>query len=308
MKAYINFNQRVDQFKWTKGLMTLVSLVVLNLISTDSFGQVESMYSSYRLNPQILSPTHVGSDSVSDITVINRQQWVGIEGAPVTYAISGDFKFKQQSGLGFNAMYDQAGPVKVTAISGDYAYHIKLNEAWRFSGGIRAGFSNLSLDFSGLALVHDGDALFAGSRSTGLSFNTGWGLKINKGDGFFVSVSQPRLFKYDLGSGSYKDVAYFYTMVGTKLPISEHVVLYPSALIRTAKDVPLSWDANVYAQLNKRFDVGLNYRHQDSWGVRLGLQATKKIYVGYVYEMPTSAMSKMSVQSHEIALRYSLTK
>jgi type IX secretion system PorP/SprF family membrane protein len=308
MKAYIDFNQRVDQFKWIKGLMTLVSLVVLSMISTSSFAQVESMYSSYRLNPQILSPTHVGSDSVSDITVINRQQWVGIEGAPMTYAISGDFKFKQQSGIGFNAMYDQAGPVKVTAISGDYAYHIKLNEAWRFSGGIRAGFSNLSLDFAGLALVHDGDALFSGSRSTGLSFNTGWGLKINKGDGFFVSLSQPRLFKYDLGSGSYKDVAYFYTMVGTKLAVSENVVLYPSALFRTAKDVPLSWDANVYAQLNKRFDVGLNYRHQDSWGVRLGLQATKKIYVGYVYEMPTSAMSKMSVQSHEIALRYSLTK
>ncbi len=308
MKAYIDFNQRVDQFKWIKGLMTLVSLVVLNMISSSSYGQVESMYSSYRLNPQILSPTHVGSDSVSDITVINRQQWVGIEGAPMTYAISGDFKFKQQSGIGFNAMYDQAGPVKVTAISGDYAYHIKLNEAWRFSGGIRAGFSNLSLDFSGLALVHDGDALFAGSRSTGLSFNTGWGLKINKGDGFFVSLLQPRLFKYDLGSGSYKDVAYFYTMVGTKLAVSENVVLYPSALFRTAKDVPLSWDANVYAQLNKRFDVGLNYRHQDSWGVRLGLQATKKIYIGYVYEMPTSAMSKMSVQSHEIALRYSLTK
>jgi len=187
MKAYINFNQRVDQFKWTKGFITLVSLVVLSMISSSSFGQVESMYSSYRLNPQILSPTHVGSDSVSDITVINRQQWVGIEGAPMTYAISGDFKFKQQSGLGFNAMYDQAGPVKVTAISGDYAYHIRLNDTWRFSGGIRAGFSNLSLDFSGLALVHDGDALFAGSRSTGLSFNTGWGLKINKGDGFLLA-------------------------------------------------------------------------------------------------------------------------
>ncbi len=308
MKAYINFNQRVDQLKWIKGLLALASLVILNLISISSFGQVESMYSSYRLNPQILSPTHVGSDSVSDITVINRQQWVGVDGAPVTYAISGDFKFKQQSGIGFNAMYDQAGPVKVTALSGDYAYHIKLNEAWRFSGGIRAGLSNLSLDFAGLSLVHDGDALFSGSRSTGISFNTGWGLRINKGDGFFVSVSQPRLFKYDLGSGSYKDVAYFYTMVGTKLPISKQVVLYPSALFRAAKDVPLSWDANVYAQFHNRFDVGFNYRHQDSWGARLGLQATKKIYVGYVYEMPTSAMSKLSLQSHEIALRYSLTK
>jgi type IX secretion system PorP/SprF family membrane protein len=308
MKATIDFNQRVDQFKWTKGFITLVSLVLLNMISSSSFGQIESMYSSYRLNPQILTPTHVGSDSVSDITVINRQQWVGVEGAPVTYAISGDFKFKQQSGIGFNAMYDQAGPVKVTAISGDYAYHIKLSDQWRFSGGIRAGFSNLSLDFAGLALVHDGDALFSGSRSTGLMFNTGWGVKVNKGDGFFLSVSQPRLFKYDLGSGSYKDVAYFYTMVGTKLKLNDHLNLYPSALFRSAKDVPLSWDANVYAQFHNRFDVGFNYRHQDSWGARLGVQATKKIYLGYVYEMPTSAMSKMSLQSHEIALRYSLVK
>ncbi len=308
MKAHIEFNQRVDQLKWIKGLVTLVSLVLLNAISSSSYGQVESMYSSYRLNPQILSPNHVGSDSVSNITAINRQQWVGVEGAPVTIAISADFKFKQQSGIGFNAMFDQAGPVKVAAISGDYAYHFKLNEAWHFSGGIRAGFSNLSLDFSGLALVHDGDPLFSGSRSTGVSFNTGWGIRLNKGDGFFVSVAQPRLFKYDLGSGAYKDVAYFYTMLGTKLKLNDHVSLYPSALFRAAKDVPLSWDANVYANLHNRFDVGFNYRHLDSWGVRLGAQATKKIYLGYVYEMPTSAMSKLSLQSHEVALRYSIGK
>jgi type IX secretion system PorP/SprF family membrane protein len=308
MKAHININKRVDQFKWIKGLLTLVSLIMLNMISTDGFGQVETMYTSYRLNPQIISPSHAGSDSVSNITVINRQQWAGVEGAPVTYAISGNLKFKQQSGIGFNAMYDQAGPVKVTAISGDYAYHTKLNEQWRLSGGIRAGFSNLSLDFAGLSLVHDGDALFSGSRSTGLMFNTGWGIKLNKGDGFFFSVSQPRLFKYDLGSGAYKDVAYFYTMIGTKLKINDQLSLYPSALVRSAKDVPLSWDANVYAHVSDRFDIGFNYRHQDSWGVRLGVQAAKKIYIGYVYEMPTSVLSKMSIQSHEIALRYSLAK
>jgi type IX secretion system PorP/SprF family membrane protein len=308
MKAIINFNQRVDRFKWTKGLLILVSLVTLTLFTHTGFAQIESMYSSYRLNPQILSPSHAGSDSIGQITVINRQQWIGVEGAPLTYAISGGFKFKKQGGIGFNAMYDQAGPVKVTAISGDYAYHIKLSDDWRFSGGIRAGFSNLSLDFSGLSLVHDGDALFSGSRSTGLNFNTGWGIKINKGDGFFASLSQPRLIKYDLGGGSYKDVAYLYTMVGTKLRLNDQISLYPSALFRTAKDVPLSWDANVYAHINDRFDVGLNYRHQDSWGVRLGLQASKKIYVGYVYEMPTSAISKISMQSHEIALRFSFPK
>jgi hypothetical protein len=97
-------------------------------------------------------------------------------------------------------------------------------------------------------------------------------------------------------------------MVGTKVKASDKITLYPSVLIRTAGNAPLSWDANVTANLNDKFDVGLNYRHQDSWGIRAGVQATQKIYVGYVFELPTSQLSRVGVQSHEIALRYSFGK
>jgi type IX secretion system PorP/SprF family membrane protein len=298
------FKLRVDQLKWSKGLMALVSLLIFG---QPAFAQIESMYSMYRFNPQIVTPAQAGSTPTSQITLMNRQQWLGIEGAPKTYVLSGNFKFKQQSGLGVNVLFDQAGPLKIMTVSGDYAYHTKINEEWNFSGGIRAGFASLNLDFSGMALTHSDDALFATNRSSGLKFNTGWGLRVSKGDGFFVSVSQPRILKYDLGSG-YKDVAYFYSMVGTKVKASDKITLYPSVLIRTAGNAPLSWDANVTANLNDKFDVGLNYRHQDSWGIRAGVQATQKIYVGYVFELPTSQLSRVGVQSHEIALRYSFGK
>ncbi len=284
--------------------MALVSLLIFG---HTAFGQIESMYSMYRFNPQIVTPAHAGSTATSEVTVMNRQQWLGIEGAPKTYVLTGNFKFKQQSGLGVNVLFDQAGPLKIMTVSGDYAYHTKINEAWNFSGGIRAGFASLNLDFSGMALTHSDDALFATNRSSGLKFNTGWGLRISKGDGFFVSVSQPRILKYDLGSG-YKDVAYFYSMVGTKVKASDKITLYPSMLFRTAGNAPLSWDANVTANLNGKFDLGLNYRHQDSWGVRAGVQATQKLYIGYVFELPTSQLSRVGVQSHEIALRYSFGK
>jgi len=284
-----------------------VALVSLLIFGHTAFGQIESMYSMYRFNPQIVTPAQAGSTATSEVTVMNRQQWLGIEGAPKTYVLTGNFKFKQQSGLGVNVLFDQAGPLKIMTVSGDYAYHTKINEAWNFSGGIRAGFASLNLDFSGMALTHSDDALFATNRSSGLKFNTGWGLRISKGDGFFVSVSQPRILKYDLGSG-YKDVAYFYSMVGTKVKASDKITLYPSMLFRTAGNAPLSWDANVTANLNGKFDVGLNYRHQDSWGVRAGVQATQKLYVGYVFELPTSQLSRVGVQSHEIALRYSFGK
>jgi type IX secretion system PorP/SprF family membrane protein len=304
MKQIQNFKLRVDQLKWSKGLVALVSLLIFG---QPAFAQIESMYSMYRFNPQIVTPAQAGSTPTSQITLMNRQQWLGIEGAPKTYVLSGNFKFKQQSGLGVNVLFDQAGPLKIMTVSGDYAYHTKINEEWNFSGGIRAGFASLNLDFSGMALTHSDDALFATNRSSGLKFNTGWGLRVSKGDGFFVSVSQPRILKYDLGSG-YKDVAYFYSMVGTKVKASDKITLYPSVLIRTAGNAPLSWDANVTANLNGKFDVGLNYRHQDSWGIRAGVQATQKIYVGYVFELPTSQLSRVGVQSHEIALRYSFGK
>ena len=304
-----NFNKRVDQVKWSKGFLTLASLVFCMLCMNQGFAQIESMSSLYRMNPQTINPAHAGSTEHSDVTVLNRQQWLGMEGAPVTYVFSGNFKFKGQSGIGANAMFDQAGPMKITSISGDYAYHTKLSESWAFSGGIRAGVTNLSLDFTGLALTNDGDVMFAGNRSTGLMFNTGWGVKVNKGDGFFVSISQPRVFKYDLeGAGAFKDVPYFFGMVGTKYKINENVSIYPSALFRMAKDVPLSWDANVMLNLKGKLDAGLSYRNGDSWGIRLGVQATEKIYLGYVFEMPTSQLSKVGVQTHEIALRYRLSK
>jgi len=70
----------------------------------------------------------------------------------------------------------------------------------------------------------------------------------------------------------------------------------------------LSWDANLMANLRGSLDVGLNYRHQESWGIRLGVQATKRTYIGYVYEMPTTAISKVSNQTHELALRFFILK
>ncbi len=283
----------------------LEAIIFLLFVSINTYGQLEAGYSMYRFNPQVISPSHAGSTSRSGITLMNRQQWLGIEGAPKTYVFSGNFKVKSKFGLGLNAMYDAAGPMSISTLSTDLAYHHSFENKWALSGGIRAGFANLALNFDGMNLVHQGDPTFVNRSS--LKFNVGWGLKVAKGDGFFVSVSQPRLFKYSLGSG-FKDVSYFYWMAGTKIKANEKITIYPSTLFRTASGVPNSWDANVIVNYKSKYDLGANYRNQDSWGIRAGIQASKSIYIGYVFEMPTAQLSRVSVQSHEIALRISFNK
>jgi hypothetical protein len=82
----------------------------------------------------------------------------------------------------------------------------------------------------------------------------------------------------------------------------------PSFMARVAKDVPVSWDVNVNSRIGNSFEAGVAYRHKDSYGARLGIQASPKIYLGYIYEMPISSLSKVTMQSHEIAIRLTIFK
>ena len=269
--------------------------------------QLESMYSLYRFNPQVINPSQAGSTKHSEFILINRQQWMGMEGSPQTVSLTGNIKYGVNKGLGFVLINDQAGPVKTATIAADFAYHIKLSQDWNLSGGVRLGMSSMSVNFSALRLISTVDPMFQGDRSTGMKTNTGWGIKLSKGeDGLFFSIAQPRVLNYDFGSqnGAYKDVAYYYAMAGTKVKLNEVVNLYPSAMARISPDAPITWDVNLTANIASKFDLGASMRSQDSYGARIGVQVSPKLYMGYVYEVPTSALSKMASNTHELALRF----
>lgn len=298
--------QKVTEFSSGK-VVTYFFFFLFLFSAFSAHSQIEAMYSLYKLNPQYLSPVQSGSTENSEIIVSNRQQWVGLEGAPKTLGVTANVKWKYNKGIGFIAYQDQAGPMTVTNIAADFAYHVRLNSKWNMSGGIRGGFLNLALDFTKVDLVHDGDELFSKNRTTGFNPNVGWGLKFSKGDGLFVSVSQPRILKYEFsGNGAFKDVVYTFAQVGTKVALTDQVHVYPSALIRMGKDVPLSFDLNINANLSKKLDVGVTYRNLDSYGLRLGVQISNTLNLGYVFENPISQISKISSQTHEFALRFTI--
>ena len=102
-------------------IMLLLAVGVL-----PAWGQVDPIYSLYRFNPQNITPAHVGGYEGTEITVMNRQQWIGIQGAPRTMAFTGNFKWKPKTGLAILAMSDIAGPLKISTVAGDFAYQVKF--------------------------------------------------------------------------------------------------------------------------------------------------------------------------------------
>ena len=286
-------------------------LILFLLIGLRSFAQIETMYSMYRINPIISSPAFAGTletGNKAEIVVMDRQQWIGIQGAPRTIALTANMVYKPRRGLGFLVLADQAGPLRVSTVAADGAYQVRLNDTWNMNGGIRLGVSSVYLDYDGIQVVDPNDPILASNKSSGMKTNLGWGLRFAHKDGHFVSVSQPRVLSYDFGgfSGAYKDVTYLYVNAGTRVRLNEQLTLTPSFMARMAQDVPLSWDLNGMVSWKDKFDAGLAYRHKDSFGMRFGVQANPKIYLGYIYEMPISGLSKVSNQTHEIAIRLSI--
>ena len=69
-------------------MMIRKSIYLVLLLPILVFSQQESYYSLYRYNMNVINPAFAGSQEGDLITILDRNQWVGLEGAPRTLALS----------------------------------------------------------------------------------------------------------------------------------------------------------------------------------------------------------------------------
>ena len=62
----------------------LAVLFLSSIISVVAFSQAKPFYTQYILNNYILNPAISGIENYTDIKISYRNQWTGINGAPVT--------------------------------------------------------------------------------------------------------------------------------------------------------------------------------------------------------------------------------
>lgn len=142
-------------------------------------GQAKPSYTQYILNNYILNPAVAGIENYTDVKLSYRNQWTGIEGAPVTAYFSihapigksdlrtsatsmpvrgvnprGKDYWDQYSapaphhGIGAVVLNDRAGYLDRWSIYATYAYHKPLSNRTTLSAGINLGISSVSLDRS----------------------------------------------------------------------------------------------------------------------------------------------------------------
>ena len=277
---------------------------------TVSFAQQDAQYTQYMYNTINVNPAYAGSKDVMSIFALHRSQWMGIDGAPVTNAISINAPIKGSDiGIGASLINDNIGPTQENTISADLSYTIKTSETFKLSFGVKATANLFNLDATKLNPENANDANLQNYNKFTPNIGAGVYLHSNKG---YVGFSVPNFIESqhynDNEVAINKKKINYYLIAGYVFDMSDAVKFKPAVLTKMVKGAPMQVDLSGNFLINDKFTAGVAYRWNAAVSALVGFQANDSWFIGYGYDMETTKLANYNSGTHELFLRYELFK
>jgi len=227
----MGINHRIKKYKskiqWVLILFLLISSGLVN-------AQQAIQFSQYFSNQLILNPAYAGADDALSVTMVNRNQWTGVTGAPRTTTISGHTLFKNKNaGLGINLFTDKINIHSTVSFTGVYSYRIKTGERSYLSFGLQGGIYYLKSDYASLisSLQKSSDPNIGSGITSGSAIQFGTGLYY-KNPKLEIGLSAPIIYSSRInGYSESPDIPgvrpHYFLFTTYKIDLSRHVQLRP---------------------------------------------------------------------------------
>jgi len=312
-------------------LKYILPAIVLSLIFGTAAGQQVPMYSQYIMNGFLINPSFAGRDGYTTVNLTVREQWVGLTGAPRTFAASFQTRILQNSyiskstsvrknivkptkggkvGLGGYIFNDNNGIMKRTGIQLDYSYHISMGTSGGYPNDLAFGLAMTAYQFAvntdGLIYDHDDPLLNTYDRSVFIpDFNFGVSFTTSR---YYAGFAMTNLLRgsvifADTSNNSRTELGNFFLTGGMKFPLTTDWVLEPSAFIRASDMLLKSLQMDLTARVFYKEDywAGLSYRTGDAIILLLGMKYDR-FYFAYAFDFTLTDIRRQSFGTHEITL------
>ena len=287
--------------------MKTILTIICAFILQSMYSQQDSQYTQYMYNTPLVNPAYAGSRETITAFLLHRNQWVGLDGAPVTNNFSinmpvGDSNF----GVGLNFVNDEIGPVSENEISADLAYFIQISENYKLSLGLKGTANLFQLDVNKLRIFDPADPQFQ-NVDTEFSPNVGAGLYLFS-DKTYFGLSVPNFFEsYRYNDNNVeitKEKMHFYFIAGHVFTLSPNIDFKPAVLSKIVEGAPLQADVTANFLFFDKLTLGAAYRWDASVSALAGFQISDSWFIGYGYDLETTKLANYNSGSHEIFLRY----
>ncbi|MDE7438523.1 MAG: type IX secretion system membrane protein PorP/SprF [Muribaculaceae bacterium] len=309
-----------------RGIHRLISLVVIMagilLNCREVNAQNDVQFTQYWAVPTYYNPGATGEIDFVRIRGGMRMQWLGIENAPKSFMGAADMPVKigkKRIGVGVNLGQESLGLFSNMLLNAQLSYKIKFLKGV-LSVGVQGGYYDSKFKGSEV-YVPEGDDYHqpvdeaiptqdVGGHAFDLSAGLWYTHKY-----FSIGVSglhllQPTV-RFDSEGAQTSEVSQYETVltramyftangnIGIKNTLFE---LQPSLMVKTDFN-NFSAEAMMRATYKKFLTFGVGYRYRDAISAMIGGEF-KNIFIGYSYDYPMSAISRVSSGSHELVIGY----
>lgn len=296
-------------------------LVLVFLAASPIVAQQEEQFTQFMHYKLAFNPAAAGSEVSPIFTAVVRSQWLGLEGAPETQALTFNMPIlNQRSGAGGSLLRRSIGLNSDYELNGSYAYRPYLGRGW-LAIGIQGSMRLIRTDYTRATAIQpiESDAAIPMGIQSKLVPNFGVGIYYQDiGDRFFFGVSVPRLLEVNIDLADAEGVIsretqHAYVMGGAKIKlIDTMVVLQPQVLVKIVRGAPFDADINFNVVFNNKFLAGLSYRtggskvnsFGESLALLLGIDLGQNLMFGISYDATLSELRKYANGSVEGVVRY----
>lgn len=289
--------------------------ILLNICTFAARGQQDPQVSQHMFNHLLTNPGYAGSTGMINLSLLNRQQWVGFPGAPATTVFQADASLKligNSDGIGFTVMKDALGYESNVSFGLSYSYRIQLGQG-QLGCGASLGMMNKNItpgwtDSQGGDLVDGSDPALPKQEVNGALTDFGAGFYYRHKKYFLafssLHLTQPSFVFEENGHFSLK--RHYYLTGGYNYELNDDRFAVQPSFMFKSDGVASQVDLDVLVNYNRRFWGGLGYRNKDAVVVFLGFEMQNGLKIGYSYDLSTSVLSRYSSGSHELFVSYAL--
>jgi type IX secretion system PorP/SprF family membrane protein len=313
----------------------IFSVVLLSSSLGTVIAQQSPLYSQYILNGFLINPSLAGRDGYTTVNLTIREQWLGLSGAPSTYAASFQTRILKNSyiskstsvkkkttkptkggnvGLGGYVFNDRNGIISRTGVLAAYAYHLEMGKTGLYpnylSFGLAGTVYQYAIDLNGNLLLNNPDDEFLNNYDRVVyipDFNFGVSYITSK---YYVgfamnSLSRGSLLFANSGDNKRTELGHFFLTGGMKIGLPENPEweLEPSVLLKSSDMFFKAFQMDLTTRVYYKNDywAGISYRTNDAIAILFGLKYDRFIFA-YAFDFTLTEIRAQSMGSHELTL------
>ncbi|MBN1462562.1 MAG: type IX secretion system membrane protein PorP/SprF [Paludibacteraceae bacterium] len=268
-------------------------------------------YNHYIANQGLLNPAYNGTRDYLSGLVVVRNQWIGIEGAPVTQALNIHSPISTSNlGLGLSVTNENIGATHTLDLYAAVSYKVELTEDYLLSFGIQGGINSFSLDQSEIITGDNSDPVLYGSSNSAM--NAGFGSYLYS-DKLFVGLSIPEFFTNEYNTTAseyiktfdYKNIHYY--LYGGYVFEFTDLAFKPTILTRFVYGAPIQIDLSGNFLVFEKAWLGLSYKTSSELVFLVEYVINNMFSVRYSYDYPFSSLNQVkNAGSHELGIQFDL--